>query len=190
MDKSENAPGDELGPLLQSCRDRLRHMVDLRLHPGLQGRVDASDVVQEAFLEASRRYPQYRDRPRLPFYLWVRRIAGDKLCELHRNHLGAQKRDARREARNAPEVNTVSLSRMLLFAGVTPSQAQTRNEELERLRAALEQLEENEREALTLRHYEEATNQEVARILGVSEAKASRCYTRALRALRSVLEKP
>jgi RNA polymerase sigma-70 factor (ECF subfamily) len=180
----------QLGPLLESYRNRLRRMVEVRMHPRLKNRVDASDVLQEAFLEVSCRLSEYQARPEAPFFLWVRRITGDKLSDLHRHHLGAQKRDAQREGLGTgPEVNTISLSKLLLDTGPSPSEAQSRNEELERFRATLDRMDEGPREALTLRHFEHATNQEVAQILGVSNATASRYYMRALQGVRSFLKR-
>src|SRR4051812_19263857 len=78
--------------LLVAYRARLRRMVALRLDPRLQGRVDPSDVIQEACLDASRRLPEYRDEPAVPFYLWLRFLVGQRVLEQHRRHLGAAAR--------------------------------------------------------------------------------------------------
>ena len=181
---------DDLGAMLEAMRPRLTRMVELRMHPQLHRRIDASDVIQEAFLDIQRNLPEYRNDPKLPFYLWARRAVGDKMYELHRRHLGAQMRDARRErGATVPEVSTVSLSRLLLDSAPSPSEARSRKEAVELLHQALDRMKEEEREALTLRHFEEATNEEVARILDVSPATASRLYTRALQSLRSFLDR-
>src|SRR5215471_10886777 len=87
----------EWGVLLERHRVRLRRMIALRLDRRLQGRIDASDVIQEAFLEASARLPEYLQQPSMPFFLWLRFLTGQKLMELHRHHLGTQMRDAGRE---------------------------------------------------------------------------------------------
>src|SRR5215470_12303922 len=106
------------GSLLDRHRDRLRRMVALRLDRRLQGRVDASDVIQEAFLEASTRLPEYVQRPAMPFFLWLRFLTGQKMQELHRRHLGAQMRDAGREIslyRDAlPATSSAALAAQLL----------------------------------------------------------------------------
>src|SRR5438874_1836730 len=78
-------------------RDRLRRMVDLRLDPRLQARLDASDVVQEAYLDVAQRLDDYLRDPKLPLFLWLRLVVGDRLMKLHRQHLGTQMRDAGRE---------------------------------------------------------------------------------------------
>src|SRR3989441_7734059 len=83
--------------LLARHRARLRRMVALRLDQRLQGRIDASDVIQEAYLEASARLAEYVQQPTMPFFVWLRFLTGQKLVELHRHHLGAQMRDAGRE---------------------------------------------------------------------------------------------
>src|SRR5437660_8865324 len=93
------APADpeRLGALLESYRPRLRRMVALRLDPRLHGRIDPSDVIQEAYLEASTRLPDYLRKPTMPLFLWLRFLAGQKLVTLHRHHLGRQMRAAGRE---------------------------------------------------------------------------------------------
>src|SRR5262245_6014009 len=93
------AAGDEqaLNDLFVLHRDRLRAMVRLRLNRRLQGRVDPSDVLQEAYLEVSKHFADYARDPKLPFFLWLRHITGQKLIVVHRQHLGAQMRDADRQ---------------------------------------------------------------------------------------------
>ncbi len=89
--------GEALAILLQRYRDRLKRMVALRLDRRLQGRVDASDVVQEALIEAARRIEDYAAEPPMGFYVGLRWLTGEKLLNTHRHHLGAQKRDAAQE---------------------------------------------------------------------------------------------
>src|SRR2546421_8095800 len=128
------AAGDEeaLRELFTRYRDRLKRMVHLRLSRRLQGRVDDSDVVQEAYLEASRRLQDYVAEPRLPFYLWLRHLTGLKLAEVHRRHLGTRLRDADREMTlhrgGLPAADSASLAAQLLGTATTPSQAVIRAE--------------------------------------------------------------
>src|SRR5712692_8832039 len=93
------AAGDQAvwGELLTRHRERLRCMVALRLERRLQGRIDPSDVIQEAYLTASMQLADYLKNPTIPFFLWLRLITGQKLVALHRHHLGTQGRDAGRE---------------------------------------------------------------------------------------------
>src|SRR4051812_32354157 len=86
-----------LGELLAAHRRRLRRMVRLRMDPRLQGRVDPSDVLQETFLEAAQRLADYVRDPRMPFFLWLRFLTGQRLLTLRRRHLGTEARDAGRE---------------------------------------------------------------------------------------------
>src|SRR5947209_4316251 len=89
LDRAAAGDASALAELLTRYRGRLKRMVQLRLSPRLQGRVDASDVVQEALLEASQRLRGYMDGPGVPFFLWLRHLAGQKLIDAHRRHLGA-----------------------------------------------------------------------------------------------------
>src|SRR5262249_41630039 len=116
-----------LEELFARYRDRLKRMVRLRMSRRLQGRVDDSDVLQEAFLDISHKLPEYAKEPQLPLFLWLRHITGLKLAEVHRRHLGTQMRDADREVSlhrgGLPEADSVSLAAQLLGKLTTPSQA-------------------------------------------------------------------
>lgn len=180
--------------VLAENRDRLRRFVQLRMHRRLAGRVDPSDVIQEAYLEASRTLDHYLQEPSLPAYLWLRHIAGRKLTDLHRKHLGAQMRDAGREIplwQGVPEATSESLAAHLLGRLTAPSQVLMQAELRLRLQNALDSLEPIDREVLTLRHFEQLSNAEVARVLDINESAASKRYVRALERLHEVLgERP
>jgi RNA polymerase sigma-70 factor (ECF subfamily) len=180
-----------LGLLLDQHRPRLRRMVDLRLDPHLQARLDASDVIQEAYLEVVQRLEEYLRDPRLPFFLWLRLVVGERLVRLHRHHLGTQMRDAGREVslyRSAmPAASSAALAAHLLGEATTPSQAVLRAERLLRLQEALNALDPVDREVLSLRHFEELTAAESAEVLGITESAAAKRYFRALARLKGVL---
>ncbi len=164
-------------------REEVRRAVALRLDRRLAARVDISDVLQETYLEASRRLPDYlRQRP-LPFALWLRWLAREKVLALHRQHLYAD----RREAAPLPADSSALLVRGLLGREPSPSQAATAAEAAERLRLALGQLDEDERDLILWRHFEQLTNREIARLLGITEAAAAKRYVRALERLRGLL---
>jgi RNA polymerase sigma-70 factor (ECF subfamily) len=176
--------------LVASYHDRLRRMVAVRLDPRLQGRLDPSDVLQETYLEAARRLDDYLRQPDVPFHLWLRGLAGNRLGKLHRQHLGAQKRDAGRDIsvdEGIPEASSVVLAACLLGKDDRPSEAAARAEVRARLTEALDQLDALDREALVLRHFEQLSSAEVGRVLGISEAAAGKRYLRALERLRQVL---
>lgn len=172
-------------------RERLRRMVQLRMDRRVSGRVDPSDVLQEAFLDASRQLDQYLvDRP-MSLFLWLRFLTGQRLMAIHRQHLGVQKRDARQETslhRPAmPEADSLSLSFGLFGAMTSPSMAAIRGEMQAQLQAVVDGLDPLDREILALRHYEELSNQETAEELGITTAAASKRYIRALERLRAAL---
>ena len=91
--------GDEaaLAELFDRHRGRLRQMVRLRLDRRLQGRVDASDVLQEAYIDLAQKLPGYVGHSTMPFFLWLRLVTGERLLRIHRQHLGTAMRDAGRE---------------------------------------------------------------------------------------------
>lgn len=183
-----------IGPLLESYRGRLARMVSLRMDGRLQGRFDASDVLQEAFVEASERLPKYLDQEgeeQMPFYLWVRFLVGQKLLQFHRRHLEAQGRAADREvqipSQVAPGASTFSVASVWMAASGSPSGAAAAEEEHARVREALEAMGEIDREVLVLRHFEQLSNVEVATVLDITPQTASARYVRALTRLQSVV---
>jgi RNA polymerase sigma-70 factor (ECF subfamily) len=166
-------------------------MVALRLDRRLQGRIDASDIIQEAYLEASRRLADYLRQPPMPFFLWLRFLTGQKLVELHRHHLGAQARDAGREVSlyrgTLPETSSAALAAQLLGHQTRPSEAAIRAEMKVRLQEALNRMDALDREVLALRHFEQLSNAETARVLNLQESAASKRYMRALKKLKDIL---
>ena len=181
----------KLTELLSKYRGRLRHMVSLRLDRRLQGRVDPSDVIQEAFLEASLRLENYLTDPSMPFYLWLRFITAQKLNVLHRRHLGTLQRDARRDVSiydgRLPEVSSAVLAAQLVGRQSTPSKPAQRSEQKLRLQQALDDMEPIDREILVLRNFEELSNSDCAQLLSISPTAANNRYVRALRRLGRIL---
>jgi RNA polymerase sigma-70 factor (ECF subfamily) len=177
--------------LLGQFRDPLRKAVDLRLDPVLARRVDASDIVQDVLIEANQRLADYLKSPAMPFHLWLRHLAQDRIVDAHRRHRQAQRRSLDREqpiARPAwANESSASLVAHLVDGERTPASEAIRTELADRLMAAIDELGEDDREVILLRHHEQLANHEVAAVLGVSEAAASMRYLRALRRLRSVL---
>ncbi len=181
----------ELNDLFNRYRSRLRLMVHLRLDRRLQARVDSSDVLQEAFLEAATRYEQYQANASMPPFLWLRFLVGQQLVLMQRRHLGVKSRAAGREVslyRGAmPEANSKSLAAVLLRKLSSPSQAAMRSELQVRLQEVLNSMEEIDREVLVLRHFEQLSNVETAQVLGLQERTASKRYVTALRRLKDAL---
>jgi RNA polymerase sigma-70 factor (ECF subfamily) len=201
-----NATTEELNGLLQRAaggdqvswaqivalhHDRLRRMVALRLDPRLQGRIDPSDVLQETYLEAAQGLAEHLRSSDIPFYLWLRLLAGSRLARAHRAHLGTSKRAAGREVpidTALPEASSVVLADCLVSAGDRPSEATIRAEERAGMQQALERLDAADREVLALRHYEQMTTAEIGQVLDISAAAASKRYLRALERLREILQ--
>jgi RNA polymerase sigma-70 factor, ECF subfamily len=187
------APGDPgaFGELLEQYRGRLRRMVALRLDPRLHGRIDPSDVIQETYLEAWARLAGYLHNPAMPFYLWLRFLAGQKLVTLHRHHLGRQMRDAGREVSlyrgRLPETSSAALAAQLLGHEPRPSEAAVRAELKIRLQEALNNMDPLDREILALRHIEQLSLAETAEVLGLTESGACRRHLRALKRLKEIL---
>jgi RNA polymerase sigma-70 factor (ECF subfamily) len=181
------------GDLLEHHRSRLQRMIELRMDRRLAARVDAADVVQDALADAYRELPDYvRDRP-LPFYPWLRQLAWDRLIELHRRHVRAQRRSVTREERWAPPLPDESasiLAERLVGRASSPSARLCREEACARVRSALTRLAESDREVLLLRHLEQLSLAEIAAVLGLSEATAGKRHLRALERLRSLLAGP
>lgn len=180
-----------MGVLFTRHHDRLRRMVRLRLDRRLRSRLGASDVIQEAYLEASGRLEDYLRDPSMPFYLWLRFITLQKLLWLHRHHLGVQMRDAGREVSlhegALPEATSAALAAQLLGRLTTPTEAAVRAEMKVRLQEALNGMDPLDREVLALRHFEYLSHSEAAQVLGIGEEAASKRYVRALRRLRKAL---
>lgn len=181
-----------LAETLLAERDRLHRIVELRMDPKLSGRVDPGDILQETFLEARKRLARYLDNPAVPVFVWLRGVALDTLIHVHRRHIEAQRRDAGAEvsihATAANASSTANLARSLLAGNTSPSNVAQREETHQILERALQILDEIDREVLTMRHFEQLSNDEVALILGVKKAAASRRYTRALEHIRVVLQ--
>jgi RNA polymerase sigma-70 factor (ECF subfamily) len=187
------AGGDQqaVADLLARHRERLKRMVHLRLSRRLQGRVDDSDVLQEAFLHISSHLHEYAANPKLPFYLWLRHMTGLKLSEIHRRHLGTQLRDADREVTlhrgGLPEADSVSLAAHLLGQLTTPSQAAIKAETRLIVQEALNNMDPTDREVLALKHFEQLSTSEIAEVLGMSKAGAGSRYLRAIKRLKEIL---
>jgi RNA polymerase sigma-70 factor (ECF subfamily) len=176
-----------LEALFARHRERLRYGIALRLDRRLAARIDVSDVLQETYLEAARRLPGYLARPEMPFHLWLRWLARERVQVLHRRHLGADRRAVGHEARPLPIDSSAQFVISLVGAGPTPSQALAAVELAERLRLALQRLNKDERDVLLWRHFEQLSNREIAQLLGISEAAANKRYIRALQRLRGLL---
>jgi len=187
------ASGDESAwtSLLTQYRDRLKRMVAVRMDHRLQGRIDPSDVIQEACVVASKQLSAYAASPMLPFFLWLRWITGQRLIDQQRRHLRAQARAAGREfsrSHNSFDGTTSEhLAAQVAARLKSPSQEAIRVEQTIALQDAFNTLEPIDREILTMRHFEQLSNGEVAALLKIDKSAASKRYGRALRRLKELL---
>lgn len=177
--------------LLERHRESLARMIRLRLDRALARRVDASDIVQDVLLEANQRLDDYLSNPRMPFHLWLRHLAKDRIIDIHRLHREAQRRSIDREqpiaAPSTADRSAFDLAQELAAHELTPAAATIRRELEQRFLAAVEQLEEDERDIILMRHFEQLGNTEAATALGLSPAAAGMRHLRALRKLRIIL---
>jgi len=190
-DARQAAQGD--GPswqrLMDRHRERLRRIVTYRLDDRIQSRVDASDVIQDAFLDASKRLDDYLAEPDVPFSVWMRSLVLQRVALAHRDHLGRAKRTAARETGTTVETfdSSHAIARAILDRRPSPSE-QVRTKDLgEQLRHQLDALDPLDREILMLRHFEHLSNAEAAVVLAIEPATASQRYGRALRRLKTIL---
>jgi RNA polymerase sigma-70 factor (ECF subfamily) len=183
---------DAVNRLLEKHREALRRMIDMRLDRRIRQRVDASDVVQEVLVDAHRRINDYLSNPAMPFHLWLRQMAQDRLIDAHRRHRDAARRSLDREQplviAGTDDRSTIELAAQLWDRELTPAAAATVRELQQRFAAAVEQLEEQDREVVLMRHFEQLSNSEVAEALGLTPPAASMRYLRAMRRLRELLD--
>jgi RNA polymerase sigma-70 factor (ECF subfamily) len=179
------------GEALVKHRARLRRMVEARLDQRIRGRVDPSDVLQDGFVDVIAKLPAYLADPKISLFLWLRLVVGERLTKIHRDHLGAQMRNAGLEVSlyrgPMPAASSAALAAHLLGKVTSPTQAAVRAERLLKLQEALNALDPLDREILSLRHFEELTHVEAARVLDIGEAAAAKRYIRALKRLKVVL---
>ena len=180
-----------LTDLFQRHRDRLRRMVELRMDARLQSRVDASDVLQDAFLDAAARLDGYLQGPERSAFLWLRLVVGERLAIYHRRHLGARMRDAGQEVSlyrdPLPQASSAALASMLLGRLTTPSHAAVRAELVLQVQEALNELDPLDREVVALRSFEQLSRVETGQVLGISEGAVAQRYIRALKRLKTIL---
>jgi RNA polymerase sigma-70 factor (ECF subfamily) len=184
--------GDEAArrELLERYRDYLRRMVAARLDRRLAPRIDPSDVVQETLADAARRLDQYlQDRP-LPFFAWLRQLAGERVVDTHRRHVLSQKRSVARESRptDLPDESSVALADRLLSNDTSPSNRLARQERHQQMMSAMSALSPRDREVLVMRHLEQLGTSEIAEALGISVGAVEARLLRALIRLRGRLE--
>jgi RNA polymerase sigma-70 factor, ECF subfamily len=185
LNRLRSGDGGALALLFDYYRPRLRQMVQFRMHGGLSARIDASDVLQETFVDAFQQLAGYLRRPRVAFYVWLRGLTWERLLKLQERHLGAQCRTVEREL-PLPE-SSILLARALLANKASPSQAVVQEELRRRVQQGLARLSAPDREVILMRDFEGLTNSEAAQILNLSASATTMRYGRALYRLKEIL---
>jgi RNA polymerase sigma-70 factor (ECF subfamily) len=190
LDRVSHGDAEAGQELLSRYRGRLAAMVKLRMDRRLTARFDPSDVVQETLVEATKRLRRFAQTQPIAFYPWLRSMAWERLIQLHRQHLHAQRRSVRREeiAFPLPDESELLLAERLTSSTIGASGFAVQKEVCARVRAALHQLPEASREVVILRHLEDLSFKDITSVLQISEAAVYSRYRRAVEQLAKLLE--
>lgn len=192
LEQARQGDSSAVNQLMDRHRNSLRQMVRMRLDQKIQKRVDVSDVVQDVLVEANRRLTKYLADPIMPFHLWMRQIARDRIIDAHRRHRVSAKRSVDREqqmvAPRGYDQSSMQLASLLGDQRLTPAAAAIQQEMARKVEGAIARLDEKDCEIIVMRHYEHLTNQEIGKVLDLTEPAASMRYLRAIRRLRQVMQ--
>ena len=186
--------GDQeaLATVYSHYRERLRRIVRFRLDYRIAGRISDSDVLQETFIAAAKRLDHYTKQTEMSAFLWFRLLIGQQLIDLHRQHLEAEMRDVRKEVALQPAGpsphTSMAIAAHLIGKMTAVSEMVQRAERIEKLEATLNQMDATDREVIALRHFEELSNVETAKVLGIETAAASKRYIRAMAKLAELMK--
>lgn len=188
LERIRNGDTAAFEALFERHRARLRQAIAMRLDRRVAARMDASDVLQETYLEAFKRLPEYLGKEEMPFHLWLHWIAREKVIGMHRRHLGAGKRTVQHEVPLMPVDSSAQFVSGLIGRLPSPSQELAKEELAEKLRVALQQMSPDERDLILWRHFEQLSARDMAMLLDITEAAATKRYIRALERLRRLLQ--
>lgn len=178
--------------LVDRHRNSLERMVRMRLDKNIRNRVGVSDVVQDVLVEVTRRLPRYLDSTPMPFHLWLRHIARDRIIDAHRRHRVSAKRSVDREQRmvipRGYDQSSIHLASLLGESKASPAEAMIQKELARKVEDAIGSLDQKDSEIIVMRHYEHLSNQEISRLLDLSEPAASMRYLRAIRRLKELMQ--
>lgn len=190
--QAKDGDNSAVNQLMDRHRNSLRQLIRMRLDARIQKRVDVSDVIQDVLVEANRRLDRYIDNPVMPFHLWLRQIAKDRIIDAHRRHRVSAKRSVDREQGMAiprgHDQSSIQLASLLGDARLTPAAAALQKEMAAKVEAAISGLDDKDCEIITMRHYEHLSNQEIGTILGLTEPAASMRYLRAIKRLKALMQ--
>lgn len=188
----ESGREEALAEYFSAIQGRLKRIVNFRLDYRLGGRVSESDVIQETYVRAAKRIDSFLEKDDMPFFVWLRLEVAQKLHEIHRHHFGAEKRDVRKELKlgqhNDSGRTSLALAAHIVAQLTSPSRLIERAEQIAILERTLGEMNDLDREVIALRHFEELSNIETAKVLEIEPAAASKRYLRALKRLREIME--
>lgn len=192
IEQAQNGDDSAVNQLMDRHRNSLRQLIRMRLDKKIQKRIDVSDVVQDVLVEANRRLQRYLAEPVMPFHLWLRQIAKDRIIDAHRRHRVSAKRSVDREQQmvvpRGYDQSSIHLASLLGDQRLTPAAAVLQKEMARKVEQAIGLLDQKDCEIIVMRHYEHLTNQEIGQILNLTEPAASMRYLRAIRRLKQVLQ--
>ena len=184
---------EALAEVFSQFRERLRQIIRFRLDYRLAGRVSDSDVLQDTYLAAAKRLQHFGQQEGMPAFLWLRLVAAQQLVDLHRQHLQAEMRDARKEvslAAQGPSPHTsLAIAAHLVASQTGVSEIVSRAESIQKLETTLNAMDAIDREVIALRHFEELSNIETAEVLKIEPSTASKRYVRAMSRLGDLMRK-
>jgi RNA polymerase sigma-70 factor (ECF subfamily) len=191
LERVRQGDSEAVNGLLDRHRAAIRRLIDQRMDKLVQRRVDASDIVQDVLVEANRRLGDYLQNPTMPFRLWLRHMARDRLIDAHRRHRVASTRSVDREVplvtADDGDRSGVDMAGQIADRELTPAAAATWHELERRFASAVEELDEQDRQIVLLRHFEHLSTAEAADVLGLTKPAAGMRYLRAMRRLRILL---
>lgn len=191
LERIQQGDSEALADLFTLYQERLWRMIQIRLDRRLSKRLDPADILQEAFLDVSKRIGEYLADQSVPIYLWMRTLVHQRMIMLHRQHMDAQMRSVRQEVPlyypEGLQTDSGSLAGHLVGHLTSPSQAAIKQERQNRIQEVLDQMEDLDKEVLALRHFEELSNAEIAQVLNITPSAASKRYLRALEKLKDLL---
>ena len=191
LDRVRQGDTAAVNGLLERHRAAIRRMIDQRLDRVVRKRVDASDIVQDVLVEANRRLGDYLTNPTMPFQLWLRHMARDRVIDAHRRHRVVGTRSLDKEVSLDSPVDTdhsqTNLAQKIADTELTPAAVATWHELEQRFATAVEKLDEIDRQIVLLRHFEHLSTGDVAEVLGLTKPAAGMRYMRAMRRLRVLL---
>ena len=186
LQKVRDGDAAALEQLFARHRPYLRGVIEARLDRKLSARVDASDVIQETQLDAARRIEKFLERAKVPFKVWLRKTAHERLLDIHRRHAGAARRSVEREV-PLPDQSALEFAHAMVGSGTTPSRQVSKQELVQRVRQAVATLPAVDREIVLMHSLEGLSYTEVGYILDLDPATARKRYGRALLRLHKTL---